>query len=144
MEAFTQPSTIWKILAANPLVGFASIIAILVGVLTITKEIGKGILSAWKMIHDCIERHKAESIVDFLAAQTNPAPQVPNSYGHNPPTHLSCSSVEIAEALNLKPLLVLHLFGRLKEQQRVEQQGNIDSWKVSRHELNNRSWRKKS
>jgi hypothetical protein len=142
MEAFT-PSALWKVLAANPLVGFVSIVAILVGVLTIIKEIGKGVVSARQIIHNCIERHRANRIADYLAAQTSPEPKIENKYGHSPPSHLSCGSAQIAEALNLKPLLVLHLLGRLKEQQRVEQQGVIDSWKVSRYELNNRNWRKK-
>ena len=143
MEAITQTGTIWKVLATNPLLGFASIVAILVGLLTITKEIAKGVMSARRMINDYIERHKAGRIVDYLATQTNPEPLTADKYGHSPPLHKFCGSLQIANALNMKPLLVLYLLGKLREQQRVEQQGIIDSWRVSPCELNNRNWRKR-
>jgi hypothetical protein len=143
MEPITRANAIWKALVANPLVGIVAIVTIIVGLFTITEKLGKGIVSGWQAIHACIGRRRGNRIVDFLAAQTNPEPRSPNARGHTPPTHLSCGSVQIAEALNLKPLPVLHLLGRLKEQRRVEQQGIIDSWKVSKHELDNRNWRKR-
>jgi hypothetical protein len=143
MEPITRANAIWKALVANPLVGIAAIFTAIVGLFTITEKLGKWIVSGWQMVHNRIEHHRAERIVKFLAAQTNPEPRIPDGHGHAPPLHKSCSSVEIAEALDMTPLLILHLLGKLKEQQRVEQQGIIDSWKVSKHELNNRNWRKK-
>lgn len=143
MEPITRANAIWKALVANPLVGIVAIITAIVGLFTIIEKLGKGIVSGWQAIHTCIGRHRGDRIVDFLAARTNPEPPNQNVYGHTPPTHLSCGSVQIAEALNLKPLTVLHLLGRLKEQHRVQQQGITDSWKVSKHELDNRQWRKR-
>jgi len=138
MGSITQANAIWKALAANPLVGIAAIVTTLVGLFTIIEKLGKCLVSGLHALRNCITRHRAERIVEFLAAQTNPAPQVANTYGHIPPTHLSRGSVHIAEALRLKPLTVLKLLGLLKEEQRVEQQGTADLWKVGKHELNNR------
>ena len=143
MEPITRANAVWKALVANPLVGTAAIVTAIVGLFTISEKFGKFIVSGWQIVHNRIERHRAERIVNFLAAQINPKPQISDAYGHTPPTHLSCSSLNIAEALNLKPLRVLHLLRQLKEQARVEQQGIIDSWEISRHELDNRNWRKK-
>src|SRR6266567_2808274 len=143
MDPITRANAVWKALVANPLVGAAAIVTAIVGLFTISEKFWKYIVSAWQLVHDRIERHRAERIVDFPAAQTNPKPQVADAGGHTPPTHLSSSSLNIAEALNLKPLVVLHLLRQLKEEGRVQQQGIIDSWKVSRHELDNRNWRKR-
>jgi hypothetical protein len=143
MEPITRANALWKALVANRLVGIGAIVACIVGLFTITEQIRKFMLSAWQMLHKRIERHRAERIVDFLAGQKNPESQISDAHGLTPPTHLSRRSLEIGMALNLKPRRVLHLLWQLKEQHRVEQQGVIDSWKISRHELENRNWRKK-
>jgi hypothetical protein len=145
--------SIWKYVEDLPIWAQLALFATFLGSLGFS---GKEVATLFiRMIRNFIEHRRAERIMDYLFSQTNPQPQdqygqtpmtnraAPDSRGLTPLSHKYCKSLVIAKAVKIKPLLVLRILGKLEEQQRVERQGTLDHWRVTIHELHNRTWRNK-
>lgn len=134
--------SIWKHIESLPIWAQLALLTGFLGTLGLTvKEI---VVTSVHMIRGWIESRKTKKIVNYLWLQVNPLPPVPNVYGHTPPSHRFCSSFKIAEALEMSPLTVLQLLAKLTTQQRVDQKGTLDSWKISIYEIEHRKSRNRN
>lgn len=96
-------------------------------------------LSRWllRMIRAWLERREENCVVEYLATQLIPKPngaEYPS--GRYPRRQQQCLLKDIAQAINKKPVKVLAILNRLKEQSRVD--GDSHWWRISDHELDGR------
>jgi hypothetical protein len=134
-----QVHSIWKYIESLPI--WAQLTLFLGFLASLGLNAKELAVTSVHLIRGWIEHQRIKKVVNFLALQVNPEPRVPNGRGHTPPSHIFCKSFQIAGALGMSPLMVLRLLEKLKTEQRVEQQGTLDSWKISKYEIEHRKFR---
>ena len=90
---------------------------------------------ACRMIHRRLETWEDNLVAGYLTQQTNPGPFEPDSRGITPRRQRDCSSIDIAEALRIKPVKVRACLDRLQSQQRVKRRGNSDLWSATDYQM---------
>lgn len=128
-----QVQSIWKYIGSWPIWAQFGLLAALLGSLGISAF--EAVKLSIRMIADLVTHYREEKIARFLRLQINPAPQVQDGAGQTPSSHIHCTSVEIAAALNMRSSKVFQLLKVLKEKHRVEQIGDWDSWIVTKREM---------
>jgi hypothetical protein len=93
--------------------------------------------AAWarRVIHSWRERWDDNLLAGYLARQVNPGPFEPDKRGLSSPVQKDCSSIEIAEALRIKPAKARGVITRLQSQGRVKQRKNSDMWSATDYQM---------
>ena len=125
--------SIWEYIGSWPIWAQLGLLAALLGSLGLT--VSEAVKLGSRMISYLVTHHREEKIASFLRMQRNPEPLAKYTGGQIRPSHIPCTSVQIATALNMRAAKVFQLLKSLKEQHRVEQLGDWDSWIVTKHEV---------
>jgi hypothetical protein len=93
--------------------------------------------SAWarRVIRSRWERWEDNLIAGYLTRQVNPGPFEPDRYGNIRRVQRDCSIIQIADALNLKPVQVRTVVERLERQDRVQQRAKSDMWSATAYQM---------
>jgi len=89
----------------------------------------------WKVIRYTWQWWEENFIAGYLSLQKNSGPFEPDKYGHTPAKQKACNALEIAKALQKKPITVERTLERLKKQLRAARHGTQGDWYATDYQL---------
>jgi hypothetical protein len=109
------------------LTSVAAIVILLTAAYKISVWLGHMIAAAWRARQD-------RRVLGYLYKRVQEGTRGPDAYGQVVAFYKPSTTVDIANALGIKPFKTRAILERLKEQRRVKQIGTHDMWCISEYE----------